>query len=265
MNFEASKLIPLGEVLHQMGYKVLIPRLAAHRGDAEETKRDPTAIWQQQFEKWRTEIQGPLVCMGYSLGGLLVTSEHLKGRLQCERFILFAPALAARTSLSTVKFVEKIWPADWMIPSGIPDNYKHFTYLGLAPSFALVHILESFTNQVQSSWASTFPPGLVFIDPRDEVVDAKRVISLSRESFNDWQVREVKALDLPETHAFHLIVDEAHLGQAQWRLVIKEIQEFLRRPSHFNFGFLPLNPGRPAASELNESSTPRRMAASKSD
>jgi alpha-beta hydrolase superfamily lysophospholipase len=112
MNFEASKLIPLGEVLHQMGYKVLIPRLAAHRGDAEDTKRDPTAIWQQQFEKWRTEIQGPLVCMGYSLGGLLVTSEHLKGRLQCERFILFAPALAARTSLSTVKFVEKIWPAE---------------------------------------------------------------------------------------------------------------------------------------------------------
>lgn len=227
LNFDASKLIPLAELLRNNGYSVLVPRLVGHRGAIEETLTVPTELWFNQIAEWQAGLERPLICVGYSLGGLLVLERQLQAELKCERMILFAPALRLRTPGMLAEFFMRMTPSSFTVPSGIPNAYMHFDHPGLGPTYALTQVLARFNRQLAEKAHHTIPPGLAFIDPRDQVIAPNLVESVILEKFPEWKIIEVRAQDLNENHAFHLIVDEPHVGAQEWEHIKQEISDFL--------------------------------------
>jgi len=227
LNFESSKMQEIAHIFLERKYSVLIPRLSGHRGAIEETLTVPTETWFKQFAEWKTALEKPLICAGYSLGGLLVTERYLSGELDCEKFILFAPAFALRTPHFVAELFAAITPSSLTVPSGIPHAYMHFDHPGIGPTFAATQTVDRFHKQLPGRKGKAMPPGLVFIDPRDKVIGPLKVKFLIQQHFPDWKIVDVNALDLDETHAFHLIVDEKHLGADQWRMINEEITRFL--------------------------------------
>lgn len=228
LNFDASKLHDLGHLFVAQDYGVLVPRLIGHRGRIEETLSLPTEQWFAQIREWSAGLEKPMVCAGYSLGGLLVTERFLKGELECSSFILFAPAFALRTPGFLTDFLERMTPSSFTVPSGIPLEYMHFDHPGLGPTYALTQVLKSLNRSLEEQKGKGTPPGLVFLDPRDEVIAPDQVEALIRQNFPSWKMVHLSALDLPEKHAFHLIVDEKHVGTEQWRMIQTEIEHFLK-------------------------------------
>ncbi len=229
LNFDASKLHDLAGVFLAQNHGVLVPRLSGHRGAMSETLIVPTEIWLKQVEEWQAGLEKPLVCAGYSLGGLLVTERYLKGALDCEKFVLFAPAFALRTPNSVAKFFRAMMPSSFTVPSGIPHAYMHFDHPGIGPTFAATQLVESLHMQLLARKDKAMPPGLVFMDPRDQVIGPLKVRMLIEENFPDWKIVDVEAVNLNENHAFHLIIDEPHVGTEQWRKISAEIATFLKR------------------------------------
>lgn len=234
LNFEAEAMYSLGQIFHDLGFQVLVPRLAGHRGRVEETYEDLLPTWRQQLIGWhdrllpsqaRAEASTPIVCAGYSLGALFLVEEFLLGHLDCDQFVLFSPALALRSPQWLNHLARSIFPKSFTVQSGIPQNYKHFASLGMGSSFSTADLVESLQANLQ---ARKMPPGLVFLDERDEVIDAAEVKRMIKNEFTNWKLFPIQARDLPETHAFHLTVDEAHLGAEQWSRVREAITEALR-------------------------------------
>ncbi len=229
LNFDASKLHPLAELFVAEKQSVLVPRLAGHRGAIEETLSVPTEIWFSQVREWKAGLESPLTCAGYSLGGLLVTERYLKGELECSGFVLFAPAFALRTPGVLADFLIRMTPSSFTVPSGIPQAYMHFDHPGLGPTYALAQVLQSFDRLLKEKKGQAMPPGVVFIDPRDQVIAPEQVRERIRDHFPEWKIVEIEAVDLPENHAFHLIIDEPHVGAEQWLKIRNEIGSALKR------------------------------------
>jgi len=229
LNFDADKLLPAGMLIHQAGFQVTIPRLAGHRGILSETFGNPVPAWQGQFEEFNRGFNAPGVCAGYSMGGLLVVERFLAGKLNCASFVLFAPAFATYTPDFGADFLRWILPERFQVRSGIPGDYKHFDHLGLGPTWGVVDVLRDFKKLLRAADTKKTPPGLVFIDPRDRVVNAPEVRRTVREYFPHWRIVDVEALPLEESHAFHMIIDEPHVGATQWAAMAKEIGAFLKQ------------------------------------
>jgi esterase/lipase len=221
-------MLPLAELINQAGYQVLVPRLAGHRGRVEETLQDPSEIWIRQIHEFGTSLRRPLLCAGYSMGGLLVTERFLAGDLKCERFVLFAPAFATYIPAGAAGLVRRFLPTDFLVRSGIPQAYKHLDHTGLGSAQAVLEFIRKLQQRLAESNDLKAPPGLVFFDPQDQVVDAAETIRLIKKYFPHWRIVEVKTLPLDETHAFHMVVDEPHVGPEQWRKMAEEIREFLK-------------------------------------
>ncbi len=230
LNFEASKLRSLGEVFRSEGFDVMIPRLAGHRGQVEETLVDPLQLWFGQVHEWQVSLKKPIICAGYSMGGLLLVERHLAEKIKCHRFILFAPALAIRTPGFLAEWLERWTPRHFKYPSGIPPEYVHFDHVGLGPSYALMRLLKFLPDRMAIAAEATAAPGLVFLDERDQVISPKGLRKAIEEYFPQWQVQTVTTLELEdENHAYHLIIDEKHLGSEQWKAVTESISEFLKQ------------------------------------
>ena len=226
LNFDADGMLPLGEMLSRdFGYDALVVRMAGHRGNLEETFKDPLPIWRDQFRSWQQSHPAPWLCVGYSMGGLLLLEGHRRGDFECSAFLLFAPALALRTPDWMIRAARAVTPSRLKIPSGIPQNYKHFDFLGLAPTFALFTLIESFRSTLVES--KKVPPGLLVIDLKDQVIDAKGVLRIVEKHMPNWNTYKVNSIDLPEHHAFHLLVDEKHLGREQWIELQRRVQDLL--------------------------------------
>ncbi len=229
LNFDADKLLPLAHVFHEAGYQVKVPRLAGHRGNLKETFSDTSQAWNDQFNEFNKDFKTPEVCSGYSLGGLLPVERFLNGKLNCERFVLFAPAFSTNTPGRAAEFLEAVLPRDFQVPSGIPGDYKHFAHLGLGPTFALMKAVNRFSGALENLAGKNIPPGLVFLDPRDNVINASMVRDIVKKYFPKWKLVEVEALPLNESHGFHMIIDEVHLGPTQWKIIKDEITAFLKQ------------------------------------
>lgn len=229
LNFEADKMMPLAHVFFDAGFLVKVPRLAGHRGNLAETFYDPTPNWIAQFGEIAKQEKGPTVCAGYSMGGLLVVERFLAGQIQCAKFVLFAPAFASLTPEYAAAFLQAVLPASFQVPSGIPGDYKHFDRLGLAPTFATLNAVRRLHQQLKNLNGKALPPGLIFSDVRDSVVDGQKMRDMVREYFPQWRVVDLEALPLEEHHAFHMVIDEPHLGATQWSKMTVEINAFLKQ------------------------------------
>lgn len=227
LNFEAEKMSDLGRIFQNLNLDVFIPRLAGHRGNLDETKINPMDMWREQVANWNFRARHPLTCVGYSLGGLLIVERYLSGHLNCDRFVLFAPALAVQMPTVLSTWFDLFVPYSLVVPSAIPNGYRHFDKVGLGPTLAVPQIIESLKNLMPERNERKIPPGVVFMDPNDNVVDSGQVSELLKAHFQNWRLVPVQTENLNENHAHHLIVDEVHLGAEQWQRVIRDIEELM--------------------------------------
>lgn len=226
LNFDPVGFKDLAELFKSLNYSTFIPRLGGHRGQPEETLESQIKIWQKQIEIWGRSFHRPLICAGFSMGGLLVLESQLAERIQCDRIILFAPALALKTPDWIVKIARRFMPKDFQYMSGVPHNYRHFDRLGLGVTFSVFDVLQSFREVIKQPRHQPIPPGLVFFDRKDKVISAPRSMALINHHFPDWKIVQVRTVG-DDAHANHLIVDRAHLD-GDWNKVTYEVRNFLR-------------------------------------
>ncbi|HMN67439.1 MAG TPA: hypothetical protein PKC28_02775 [Bdellovibrionales bacterium] len=226
LNFDAEGLRELSLELNAMSLNVLTPRLHAHRGAEAEMFMDSLPVWRAQIATWADEIGRPLVCVGYSLGALLLLERHAAGAIVCDVFVGFSPAFALRAPDWFIRGSRAVLP-DWArFPSAIPVRYRHFDNVGLGPSYALHDSLVSLRS------AAARPSelrGLIFMDERDEVVDARGVRAFVDARFPHFEWVSLRAAGVDERHAHHLLVDERHVGPQQWRLILDKIRKLIPR------------------------------------
>lgn len=217
MNVEAGAMRAIGATMQKYRYLAYIPRLAGHRGVPEETLVDQSETWQRQVEQWARALPGPRVCVGYSMGAVLLLEAQLAGRIDCARMVLFAPALSTHIPDWVVALLRPIWPLGLRLPSAIPVEYRHFARTGGGTSASYFKILESLRRlALDPINLRKVPAGLVVLDERDQVVDAKLSLEFVARHFPTWRVEKVESLNLPERHAHHLPIDEKHVGTEAW-------------------------------------------------
>jgi esterase/lipase len=226
LNFDAEGMRPLAEVFQELGFNVLAPRLAAHRGNFDEMYSQLQTTWQEQIEAWGKIGPRPLVCVGYSMGGLVVIAAHMQDHVHCDYLFAFSPALSLRTPEWVIQFGRRLLPEKIKFPSAIPSAYRHFDQISLNPSFSLFDTLITLRG-LFAQGKKFLSPGLVILDDRDQVVNSAGVRALIRAYFPNVEVIPLQAEPLDEKHAFHMLIDEKHTGTTQWKFIKEKIRSTL--------------------------------------
>jgi esterase/lipase len=240
LNFEAEGMRPLGQMLNTLGLNVKIARLYAHRDQPQEMTGAIRSEWVSQISTLNRTLSRPRLCVGYSMGALLAAEQHLHGSLECDGLLFFSPAFALRTPDWIIRLSRTIIPAQIMFPSAIPQPYRHFDTIHLGPTFAFFDTLVSF----RAARTERPTPGLIIIDDRDEVIDAKESVRMAKSIFPKIEVIRIKAWDLNERHANHILIDEKHVGPKQWTDIVQRVRELTTRLTQGSIGpSKPDNPG----------------------
>lgn len=228
LNFDAEGMRPIARLLQNAGFNVLAPRLVGHKADPESVFSLQREAWNQQIKLWSMGLMKPLLCVGYSLGGLLLLERHISQDIHCDYFLGFSPALSVHIPTWAVDTVRAVWPSRILVPSGIPFKYRHFDFIGLMPTFSTFDILSEFGKEL--SVKKIVPlKGVIFIDPRDLVVNAQGVKELTQTYFPNFKLVEIQALPLDERHAYHMLIDEEHVGASQWTKMVESVREDLEQ------------------------------------
>lgn len=238
LNFDAEGMKPIARLLQNAGFNVLAPRLVGHKADPESVFSLQREAWNEQIKIWSKGLSGPLICSGYSLGGLLLLERHISQDIHCDYFLGFSPALSVHVPAWVMDTVRAVWPSRMLVPSGIPFKYRHFDFIGLMPTFSTFDILSEFDKEL--SIKKQLPlKGTIFIDPRDLVVNAQGVKELTQAYFPNFKFIEIQALTLDERHAYHMLIDEEHVGISQWTRMAELVREDLERLGRSRLGSVP--------------------------
>lgn len=226
LNFDAEGMRPIAQLLQSAGYNVLAPRLIGHKADPESVFSLQREAWNQQVEIWSRGLARPILCVGFSLGGLILLERHISQNIHCDYYIGFSPALSVHIPSWAVDTVRAVWPSRVLVPSGIPLKYRHFDFIGLMPTFSVFDILSEFDKELSAKRDIPLK-GVIFIDPRDLVVKAQGVKELTQTYFPNFKFIEIQALPLDERHAYHMVIDEDHVGASQWAKMVQLVHEDL--------------------------------------
>jgi hypothetical protein len=70
-------------------------------------------------------------------------------------------------------------------------------------------------------------PVLVIIDPKDEMVSAKKLTSYIHTYLPSWRLYPLAKTSDKKSPYAHLIVDEGSLGMENWKRMLQQIRKFL--------------------------------------
>lgn len=163
----------------------------------------------------------PIILAGYSIGALVGLNAVLTGNIpKPNRAIFFAPAIALYWRSFLIKpfrFFPKL-----VIPSWSPDFYRSSYGTPVAAYLALYEGVSRFRSLKKVTLDF---PTLVFIDRNDELVSVKGLKKMIRvEGPDSWKVIE---LENRKAVYHHLIIDEASIGENNWRIIIEEMKSHL--------------------------------------
>jgi esterase/lipase len=174
----------------------------------------------------------PLVGIGFSLGALLITDLATSpeySRIEFERVFYLAPAITPSWFGRLVR-VFRPFPS-LPIPSGNrSDNRSSF----LTPVQAYSALFESSDEVQKSGFEKTRFPGLVYIDPKDELVSVGDLQSLiqKKPTVAPWRIELVtRGEDAPLKDHHHSIFESRFLGKKAWDRLVSAAVDFLLKKS----------------------------------
>jgi esterase/lipase len=244
LNLKPTRMMPLAHVLEEAGILPVCLAFSGHAAGLKPFSEVTRELWHEDFleaygvaRTTADELRVPLYFLGYSLGALIGQDVlmHRNG-VHWDRQVLLAPATHPRTYTQIVHFLRP-FSDSFALPSLNVADYAAGNSLALAAYRALFECKSHFKK------ASVEPlriPTHVLIDPRDEMVDAKKIRAwITEKKLREWTFETLHARgSLPAfvpVRYRHLIIDEPNLGTAVWNQLIHKIL--------FHFNALNRGPG----------------------
>lgn len=234
LNLKPEKMDPIGEHLRTQGASVLRVSLAGHRGDVGAPVS--RARW---FEEMRLAMHTaserahnlglPLYYVGFSLGAVLgedFLNSPDGAAFAPQKRVFFSPAFKVRSRAKLIKLLFG-WGNAISTPSLTPRAYRANNWTPVSAFQALFDCIEHLaaTPMVRSRL-----PTLVFLEPKDELVDPSAVRAMidKKKLDHQWKIVEVTTDGTTLAHTYHhLITDKEAVGPTQWRRMTDAMDAFL--------------------------------------
>ena len=228
LNMQPSAMEQLAEALQLPSDQCTFIALPGH-GRGESLRHITAARWLDSFADQyhaASAAKAPIVYLGYSLGGLLMTYMLGKGRVPAPaRQVLFAPALAFRRwtripTLFPTSVVDQL-----LVPSFAPQRYKATPGVTIGAYKALFEISADLDRLDPTKYDL---PTLVLCDQRDEMVHPEGVRTfIHRKNLRQWQLDILPSSPWERWGKKHLIVAPEFQPNAYWADIKRRIEEFL--------------------------------------
>lgn len=221
LNNNSSTWDEFDTAMKARGFKETVRITLPRHGDIRDEGRTFEEELKKFDEKLRPHIQEPYIVVAYSLGALFF-QNWLIGRTENLplKQVLLAPALVLRNE-SVIRKVIGCLHAELPIPSIAPKDVFLYRSLYVWEYRNLLDGILRFRH------ANEIPkvPTLVIVDPKDELIDTKKLRS-------DWKAGEVFFLERPEQRwgpsNHHILFHSKYFTEAEWEMYLSKIVTFLR-------------------------------------
>jgi esterase/lipase len=237
INLRPSKMSAIATVFNEEGYDVLQVTLRGHSGNLDEFKNVTRDQWLEDTliaycaaAKRAKDLQLPLIYVGFSLGGLMgqrLLNAELKQKIEFQKVFLFAPALRLKNT-SKLADLFKGFGKGFITPNPMPRSYS--ANANGVPVGGYQALFDNVEQIKKEGYLRSKMPTYVFIDRRDEVVDAKKVIEkvMANNLLSSWVLHDVKGAGDHFPRVRHLILDEKTLGKEEWQRMSDLIRAYLK-------------------------------------
>jgi esterase/lipase len=228
LNNNQEGFFPLAQSLNSLGYNTEILCLPGHSENREEAKSDDEAT--RCFDQRMQElIKSPYSVIAFSQGALYL-QLWLDKNPSCspQSQILLAPALFIRHFEFLNGLMSRL-PTFFSILSQMPKKLRRYNQLYVWEYRNLFRKAK----QYQSIDKSMKIPTLILIDPKDEVVDAKRIKQEldNRKTGAKIEYFERKYLRGRRPGKYHILFNPEYFKPSDWNLLIARMDEFLKDTS----------------------------------
>ncbi len=213
--------------------------LTGHGGEPDRLKTVTRAEWLTDThetyclaEEFATRFHVPLVGVGFSLGGLMIsdlaTSPEYTG-VQFDRVFFLAPALTISWRGKLTRLFSALHFLS--IPSANREDNRSSRY---TPVPAYNALFDSVYEIQRRGFASIPFSALSFIDPDDELVNAAELERLSKERSGrfPWEFEFItRGPDASIKEYHHILFESRFLGSAAWNRMVSRGVDFLLKKS----------------------------------
>ncbi|MCB0324933.1 MAG: alpha/beta fold hydrolase [Bdellovibrionales bacterium] len=204
------------------------------------TADDPTAVTQQQwlaqvvdaYDEIRAGVpERPVMLVGYSLGAaLLIRLLDERPQTKVSGLVLIAPPVSLQWYSYAIRALTPLRIFGASVPSLAPEAYRVHPWTSLAMYHATLETISHITPPRTGVMALRQLPALVFLNPRDELVDSDGVVAwIDEHQLEHWKVTLLTPTPVDEDLPEHLIIDPSSLGEKQWDVFQREVTSFVDR------------------------------------
>jgi len=232
LNIRPSAMMAIIKVLNDLGSDAFLVNFS----DIHPRDGDPAA-WENDFlERYDAarlvadQHKVPLHFIGYSLGALL--GQYLlssgKDNMRFDKEILLAPATAMKLP-TPLKSAVSFLNGNMKIMSFAPKEYRLYDWL---PAKIYKTMIRWEQSILMVGFGNLNIPTLIFIDPKDELISFKKI----RKQIEQFELTNYQCIPLESnlshraTRFHHLIIDEATMGNQNWRDFETRLATFLVNP-----------------------------------
>lgn len=216
LNLDPTKLMPLREVVHELGGESALLTLAGHKSQYDLNLLATLTLEQieEDFIKTYNGHFRDSIFVGQSFGCLIYAKLVAEKRIQeARKNIFFSPAFEIHTILK----LSLVLPKNLWIKS---KNFVGYRYHDKLPVHLYTEINRANLGFSGEQIMGLKNSSLLMIDPKDELVPYKRLVKkIERNS-------QIKLVTFETHKPYHLIIDKNTTGES-WNLLTKTMQDFI--------------------------------------
>jgi alpha-beta hydrolase superfamily lysophospholipase len=228
LNNNLEGFLPLAQSLNSLGYATDILCLPGHGDNRQEAKSDAEAM--RCFDQRMQElIKEPYSVIAFSQGALylqLWLDKNPSSLPQSQ--ILLAPALFIR-HFEFLNGLMSTLPKFFYLLSQTPKKLRRYNQLYVWEYRNLFRKAKQYQEIDKSMKVTT----LILIDPKDEVVDAKKLKQELDNGKSGARIEyfERKYLRGKRPGKYHILFNPEYFNPSDWKSFISRIDEFLKETS----------------------------------
>lgn len=220
MNNNLECFFPLKDALIESGAEVILLTLPNHGEERSEIDNFENGL-KAFHDRILPLTEGPYSVVAFSLGALYF-ENWLASNLERapQSYVLLAPAIAVNFEFLIRPFFQRL-PKTFFILSQMPKMFRRYDKLFFWEYVLLLDGIERFRNL-----PSSHTPAAVFIDMKDELVNARKVRSLYESK--RCEIQEVKRKNLVKSLGrHHIIFHPDYFQKDEWEDLIYKILQAL--------------------------------------